>query len=371
MTFIQNRQELKDKIIAFLTKCLADFTRQNPTETLEAIGLDLDSYAGIAHVSVGTKNFYQRSIAQYLTLETTAKVLSEKTITELKDYLADGYVYHLTAESLKVVNNFKISMGDWSHVAFKSLQLLKETELENLRKLEIPDGSNYMTELKQLASEALIDYLQTKAFKKVNKESAFIFLVQDVNDSVEDAVLKFNKVRRTKLRFIKNEPELRAKILDWVTEKMTVFAKEHPEEKIYSIGFDMDCYQAMTYLSVNTKAFCIENEAKIVGTPTEDYYGKGNYRYALGNYKYTAFEEIKVYEEAEISEINAIEVIEGNWCYSTELYQIFAETLLDFQQTDSYKKLNLEADAFVFGTDHDTSLSDALLQFERVKNAYV
>jgi hypothetical protein len=86
-----------------LTKSLAAFTRENPTETLEAIGLDLDSYAGTVHLSVDTKGYYLRSIAHYLTLETTPKVLSEKTITELKEYLADGYVYHLTEDSTKIV----------------------------------------------------------------------------------------------------------------------------------------------------------------------------------------------------------------------------------------------------------------------------
>ncbi len=365
MKYIQNPEILKSKIVAFLTEKLNNFTKKNPEILLEAIGLDLDSYTGTANISLGKEDYYKESIARYIELEITKTILSEKIISELKLYILEGYVYHLSPESAPIVEKFKNSMGDWSHIAIETLQVIDETELEFLRSKENPDGTNYVTEFIILASEALLDYLQSEAFTKVNKKNTFVFLVLELNDSVEEGILKFNKVRRANLRFVKNDVELKQKTVLWLTEKLQELHKKNPSEKWSSITFDMNTFEAKTYLSVNTKQNFEESLAKV-----ED---KETHKFSPGYYKYCAFEELILFNnnQNELEAIKAIPHIEGNWYWTCDLAQVFIEALLDFQKTDTFKNLNLETDTFVFAVDSDQSIEDSISKFNIIKTAYL
>jgi hypothetical protein len=346
MMVMQDVQEIKNTLLQFIIKSLADYTAKNPVQVIEAIGLYIDSNTGIVTVGVSKENHYKESIKKLLT------AYSPAIQTEFENYLKEGYEYHLKEQSLNIREEIKHNIDFWSDQSIAAMQCFDAAAMDAVN-------------MKTIAIETFINYIFSSAFTKINKIESFTYVVKEKNETIAEAILNFNKIKISQPRYFENYNELKNETVEWLTGKMRELSERNPLDVISLIAFDMDTYEGMTFLSVNTKEFFTQTEFEAT-TANRD---TANLKYSIGECKYTAFEELRLFTETEWEKEKQKGYVQSNWGYSTELGQLFTEALLAYQNTDAYKKLHLSEDAFVFAADHDTNSDDAIKKFTIIKTA--
>jgi hypothetical protein len=137
-------------------------------------------------------------------------------------------------------------------------------------------------------------------------------------------------------------------------EKMTTeFLKNHPDEVFYSFAFDCNSLTGEINLSMNT-----EEELKDSFQTPEEFYSS---KFSVGDWKYSCFDSDGISDE-EFCKITQ-DLKENEWTlFSKKLLLFFTEILIEFSETECFKRIPKTDDFKILCIDHDEDLSLAELR---------
>jgi hypothetical protein len=173
---------------------------------------------------------------------------------------------------------------------------------------------------------------------------------------------------------IKQQEEIKKKILDFTVRGVESFLTENPDLEFYAFAFDCNAEYTEINLCFNTEEDFDE---------TLKYYQKGKYaqyyqterdieelKYNTGDWEYQCFETMFVFTEKELNEIFR-EFPDDNYESWNEFVRHFLEVctecIIEFVTTETYKKIPKTKDFIAFCIDHDESIEEAMERLERIR----
>jgi hypothetical protein len=133
----------------------------------------------------------------------------------------------------------------------------------------------------------------------------------------------------------------------------TEFLKNHPDEVFYSFAFDCNSLTGEINLSMNT-----EEELKDSFQTPEEFYSS---KFSVGDWKYSCFDSDGISDE-EFCKITQ-DLKENEWTlFSKKLLLFFTEILIEFSETECFKRIPKTDDFKILCIDHDEDLSLAELR---------
>jgi hypothetical protein len=169
--------------------------------------------------------------------------------------------------------------------------------------------------------------------------------------------------------------EIKQQIIDFAEQGVENFLKENPELKFYAFAFTCNAKYTEIGLSLNTE----EDFAKTLKRYQEGEYSKyyqkeediKDLKYNTGDWDYQCFDTLHIFDDEAMNkfynEIYPYKPDDDNEKWSNfvnSLLELFTESLVDFSNTATFKKIP-KTDNFIFYCiDHDEDFDIAI---ERLK----
>lgn len=181
---IENRQEIKKKVLSFLEAEVNKFLLENTEEI----------FYGLAIAPSG--NDMCDIFLYFSTEEYFEQLLEKEDLEELHEDYGKNAIFL-----------FKYSVGDWKYDAFAALEVIPAEEWRTLtdedeERLRGTDGRctckacSYYEAMTDLYCEALIDFSQTETYKKIPKTADFRLVCTDGDEDAEKDLKRFKRIEK-------------------------------------------------------------------------------------------------------------------------------------------------------------------------------
>ncbi len=169
-----------------------------------------------------------------------------------------------------------------------------------------------------------------------------------------------------------NNETIKRQIIDFATQGVERFLKENPDLTFYAFAFDCNAEYAEVNLCLNTEqAFADTLKDYQEGEFSENYQSQEEIRdlkYNTGDWNYSCFESLYVYDEKELDEIfwEMPDDDYQSWQkFANNLLELFTESLVEFTKTETYRKIPKTNDFLAFCIDHDEDVEQAMGRMEK------
>ena len=171
--------------------------------------------------------------------------------------------------------------------------------------------------------------------------------------------------------------EIKKQLLDFTVNSVDNFLNEHPNLDFYSFAYDCNAEYAEINLCFNTET---EFEKTLkhyqTGEFSKHYQSEediNDLKFNTGDWEYQCFETLNVLTDDELTKIfnDLPEDDYKSWNeFVGNLLEIFCETLIEFTNTETFKKIPKTDNFLTFCIDHDEDFEDAIKRLENVKKKY-
>jgi len=169
-----------------------------------------------------------------------------------------------------------------------------------------------------------------------------------------------------------NKKEIKDKILPFLEKSVFEFLNTHKNESFYSFAIGAsgnDSCHIFLYLS--TEEYfqeLLEDEDEEFKNDEQDVY---EYRYSVADWKYPEFSELEILNHDKLEEFyksfNLEEnAIDYNKCYE-HILELYCECLIDFESTETYKKIPKTDDFKNICSEHDGFIKDFENRMNKVR----
>lgn len=175
-----------------------------------------------------------------------------------------------------------------------------------------------------------------------------------------------------------NKQEVKNTLLAFTIEGVEQFLAENPALEFYAFAYDCNAEYAQVSLCFNTETDFQETLKDYQSGEYAEYYQTeediNDLRYNTGDWEFQCFDTINVLSDEELTAIfNEIypekKKVEDYTLWNEfveSLMHLFCEVMIDFSQTDTYKKIPKTSNFISYCIDHDEDVETAFERFEKM-----
>ncbi|MGB4812623.1 MAG: DUF4303 domain-containing protein [Methylophilaceae bacterium] len=173
-----------------------------------------------------------------------------------------------------------------------------------------------------------------------------------------------------------NKIDIKKQLLNFTQNAVDQFLKDNPTLEYYGFAYDCNAEYAEVNLCFNTENYFEKTLTEYQSKYPDSYKSEGeikSLKFNPGDWEYQCFDTFYVLTDEELTKIFG-EMPEDDYLswneFVEKLFKIFCECLIDFTNTESFKKIPKTKGFHIFCIDHDENLDIALERMGKVNAKY-